>query len=80
MGHLKEGSGEDKAPRAMWPQGLRSAVCAGPDGGGENLKGAVAKAGSASESRKTLADALVFYQDCEGLQTTQAVARDSFLN
>lgn len=77
---MRDGSGEGKAPRAVWPQGLRPAVCAGPEEGRENLKGAVAKAGSASESRKTLADALVFYQDCEGLQATQAVARGSFLN
>ena len=77
---MRDGSGESKAPRAVWPQGLRSAVCAGPEEGRENLKGAVAKVGSASESRKTLANALVIYQDCEGLQATQAVARDSFLN
>lgn len=50
-------------------------MCAGPEGGEKNLKGAVAKVGSASESRKTLADALVFYQDCECLQATQAVPR-----
>lgn len=55
MGHLRDGSGEDKAPRAVCPPPppeLRSAVCARPEGGGENLKGAVAKAGSASKSRK----------------------------